>query len=155
MSMKLLLFLVLLAVTGCSGAAVEAASGNGSGTPSAVASGPSTATADRAAAERIVDRFLQAANAGDRTAVAAVFAEEASFDSVGRIYPSRDDIMNRFLIPEVLEAGGKYKSTGSRWEADRLVVDYTFTTRSGANERFSYSYLIRDDLIRDVIGRYL
>ncbi|XVV04956.1 hypothetical protein ACQPW3_06005 [Actinosynnema sp. CA-248983] len=110
--------------------------------------------ADRAAAPEVAQRFADAANAGDSAAVAATFAEDARFDSVGRIYPSRQDIMDRFLDPEVIDAGGRYEVTGTRWHGDRYRVDYTFTTRSGAREVFYYEFLVRDGLIRDVIGRY-
>ncbi|WP_309114184.1 nuclear transport factor 2 family protein [Saccharothrix sp.] len=110
--------------------------------------------ADRAAAPQVAQRFVDAANAGDSAAVAATFAEDARFDSVGRIYPSRRDIMDRFLDPEVIDAGGRYEVTGTRWNGDRYRVDYTFTTRSGAREVFYYEFLVRDGLIRDVIGRY-
>jgi hypothetical protein len=109
---------------------------------------------NRASAERIADRFLHAANSGNRDATAALFADSARFDSVGRIYASRDDIMNRFLIPEVLETGGRYHVTRTDWAGDRYVVAYEFTTSSGGREQFTYAYLIRDGLIHDVIGRY-
>ncbi|WP_158581405.1 nuclear transport factor 2 family protein [Actinomadura spongiicola] len=109
---------------------------------------------DKAEAERVARRFLDAANAGDPKRVEATFAENARFDSVGRIYPSRADIMNRFLIPEVLDVGGRYKVTGSRWDGDRYVVNYDFKTSGGAAESFSYAFLIQDGLIRDVVGRY-
>ncbi|WP_433269146.1 nuclear transport factor 2 family protein [Actinosynnema sp. CS-041913] len=109
---------------------------------------------DRAAAPDLTQKFVDAANAGDSAAVAATFAENARFDSVGRIYPSRKDIMDRFLDPEVIEAGGKYEVTGTRWNGDRYVVDYKFTTGGGGSEVFYYEFLVRDGLIQDVIGRY-
>ncbi|MCE7007191.1 nuclear transport factor 2 family protein [Kibdelosporangium philippinense] len=110
--------------------------------------------ADRAAAPGVAQRFLDAANAGDSAGVAATFAENARFDSVGRIYPSRKDIMDRFLDPEVIRVGGKYEATGTRWDGNRYVVDYKFTTRGGGGETFNYAYLVREGLIQDVIGRY-
>jgi len=110
--------------------------------------------ADRAAAERVAERFAEAANAGNAEEVAATFSPDARFDSVGRIYPSRQDIMDRFLIPEVLNAGGRYTVKNTRWDGDRYVVDYDFETGSGGRETFYYAFLIRDDLIHDVIGRY-
>ncbi|TMQ90107.1 nuclear transport factor 2 family protein [Actinomadura soli] len=109
---------------------------------------------DKAEAERVARRFLDAANAGDAKGVEAAFAENARFDSVGRVYPSRADIMNRFLIPEVLDVGGRYKAIGSRWDGDRYVVRYDFKTSGGGGESFSYAFLIQDGLIRDVAGRY-
>ncbi|MFI0481117.1 hypothetical protein ACH34T_10855 [Actinomadura sp. 9N215] len=109
---------------------------------------------DKAEAERVARRFVDAANAGDAKGVEATFVENARFDSVGRIYPSRADIMNRFLIPEVLDVGGHYTATGSRWDGDRYVVNYDFKTSGGGGESFSYAFLIQDALIRDVVGRY-
>jgi hypothetical protein len=160
--MKLVaLALLLTLLPGCSSEPSTAGSAAPPTTPTSAVSPslavPPTSAApsvDRAAAERVADRFRQAANSGDRAAVSAVFAENARFDSVGRIYPSRDDILTRFLIPEVLDAGGRYEVTTSRWDNDRYVVEYSFTTRSGARERFTYAYLIRDNLIHDVLGRY-
>ncbi|MGK5554472.1 hypothetical protein ACSNOI_22940 [Actinomadura kijaniata] len=135
----------LTAVTGCSGAPEDRA-------PTAAPTAASPA--GRAEAERVARRFTDAANAGDERAVAATFAADARFDSVGRIYPSRAEIMDRFLVPEVLRAGGRYEITGSRWDGGRHVLDYRFTTRGGAAETFSYAFLVRDGLIRDVVGRY-
>ncbi|BDP43825.1 hypothetical protein DAETH_37940 (plasmid) [Deinococcus aetherius] len=60
-------------------------------------------------AQQVAQRFLQAANRGDARAVTALFAPNARFDSVGHIYANRDEIMNRFLIPEVLNLGGRYE----------------------------------------------
>ncbi|CAL9624388.1 hypothetical protein SUDANB95_05891 [Actinosynnema sp. ALI-1.44] len=137
---------LLLLATAC-GATEPAA------TPTTTTTAP-LSEADRTAAPGLAQRFVDAANAGDSAAVAATFAEDARFDSVGRIYPSRRDIMDRFLDPEVIDAGGRYEVTGTRWNGDRYRVDYTFTTRSGAREVFHYEFLVRDGLIRDVIGRY-
>ncbi|GIG91136.1 nuclear transport factor 2 family protein [Plantactinospora endophytica] len=116
---------------------------------------PGVADDDRAAIEEVAARFATAANAGDEEAVAALFAPDARFDSVGRIYPSRDDIMTRFLVPEVLRVGGRYEPGERRWDGTRLTVTYRFTTASGGREEFTYAYLVRDGLIRDVVGRYL
>ncbi|SDC90832.1 nuclear transport factor 2 family protein [Actinokineospora iranica] len=126
---------------------------------SAAATGTSAPAAplsdvDKEAAPAVAQRFADLANAGDSAGVAATFAEDARFDSVGRIYPSREAIMSRFLDPEVIRAGGKYEVTGTRWNGDRYVVDYRFTTGGGGQESFYYEFLIRDGLIRDVIGRY-
>lgn len=109
---------------------------------------------DKLQAEEVTQQFTEAANSGDASAVANTFAENARFDSVGRIYPSRDAIMNRFLIPEVINVGGRYEVTGTRWNGDRYVVDYRFSTRGGGSEVFYYEFLVRDKLIQDVIGRY-
>ncbi|ONI85472.1 hypothetical protein ALI22I_27090 [Saccharothrix sp. ALI-22-I] len=110
--------------------------------------------ADRAAAPELAKRFMEAANAGNSDAVAATFAENARFDSVGRIYPSRKDIMDRFINPEVIKPGGEYKVTGEKWEGNRYRVDYDYSTGYGGTEIFYYEYLVRDGLIQDVVGRY-
>lgn len=147
---------LVLSLAACSGEAGPAAPDRGSpvtATPPGGSSAPA-AGADRAEAERIARRFTDAANAGDEDGVRRTLAEDARFDSVGRIYPSRDDIMNRFLVPEVLRAGGRYRVVGDRWNGERYVVDYEFTTGGGGRESFYYDYLIRDGLIRDVVGRY-
>ncbi|WP_147449396.1 hypothetical protein [Actinomadura pelletieri] len=136
-------------LTGCGGSPEPSAGASDSPRASELA-----IPVDRAEAERVAHRFLDAANAGDAKRVGATFAVNARFDSVGRVYPSRADIMNRFLIPEVLDVGGRYKATASRWDGDRYVVNYDFTTRGGAAESFSYAFLIQDGLIRDVVGRY-
>jgi hypothetical protein len=122
---------------------------------SSAAGGSGSAAPDRNAAEDVAQRFAEAANSGDERAVAALFAPDARFDSVGRIYPSRADIMDRFLVPEVLDVRGRYQPGERRWDGDRLVVTYDFTTDSGGRERFTYAYLIHDGLIRDVVGRYV
>ncbi|MEE6260810.1 nuclear transport factor 2 family protein [Plantactinospora sonchi] len=109
----------------------------------------------RAATENVARRFADTANSGDEAGVAALFAPDARFDSVGRIYPSRDEIMSRFLVPEVLRVDGRYEPGEERWDGTRLTVTYRFTTGSGGEERFTYAYLVRDGLIQDVIGRYL
>ncbi|KAB2344482.1 hypothetical protein [Actinomadura rudentiformis] len=151
--------MALTVASGCSGTEAAAGDPGPSRPPAGSGASPSTPEkggrpADQAGAERVAQRFVTAANAGDEAGVAATFAENARFDSVGRIYPSRKSIMNDFLIPEVLRVGGRYKVSGKRWEAGRHVVDYDFSTGHGGSESFSYAYLIRDGLIRDVIGRY-
>ncbi|TDD82201.1 nuclear transport factor 2 family protein [Actinomadura rubrisoli] len=148
-------------LTGCGGA--EETDGSPEG-PAGVSTGAGASNSprtsnnavpvDKAGAERVARRFVDAANAGDEKGVEATFTENARFDSVGRIYLSRADIMNRFLIPEVLDVGGHYKATGSRWDGDRYVVNYDFKTSGGGGESFSYAFLIHDGLIRDVAGRY-
>ncbi|WP_033435611.1 nuclear transport factor 2 family protein [Saccharothrix syringae] len=142
--------LVLAAVAACGAEPPQ----TGPETPTPSTEAVPVSDADRAAAPGLAERFLQAANAGDSAAVAALFAEDARFDSVGRIYPSRRDIMDRFLDPEVIEAGGRYTVTGSGWYGDRYRVEYDYDTGHGGKEVFYYDYLVRDGLIQDVIGRY-
>ncbi|MFT7840953.1 nuclear transport factor 2 family protein [Saccharothrix sp. BKS2] len=151
--------LVLVAVAACGGQEPTTSQDRGQDQVQAQTTGGTAAAvplsdADRAAAPGLAERFLEAANAGDAEGVAAVFAEDARFDSVGRIYPSRQDIMDRFLGPEVIEAGGRYAVTGTAWNGDRYRVDYDYDTGHGGKEVFYYEYLVRDGLIQDVIGRY-
>jgi hypothetical protein len=108
----------------------------------------------RAATERAVLNYIQAVNAGDRAKATAAVAENARFDIAGRVLQSRAEIMDNFLFPEVIGAGGHYQALGSRWERGRLIVDYEFTTRSGGQESFHYSYLTRDGRIQELVGRY-
>lgn len=147
------LALVAAAACGTGQPAADTGPAPAGSTSTSTASAP-LSDADRAAAPDLVKRFAEAANAGDAEAVAATFAEDARFDSVGRIYPSREDIMDRFLIPEVLEPGGRYTVTGERWNGDRYRVDYDYATGYGGTEVFYYEYLVRDGLIQDVVGRY-
>ncbi|MEU4449428.1 nuclear transport factor 2 family protein [Actinosynnema sp. NPDC050801] len=150
--------LALVAAAACSSEEPAAEAGQtttatGAGTVTSTESVP-LSDADRAAAPDVAKRFAEAANAGDAEGVAATFAEDARFDSVGRIYPSRQEIMDRFLTPEVIEPGGRYEVTGERWNGDRYRVDYDFDTGRGGSEVFYYEFLVRDGLIQDVIGRY-
>lgn len=144
---------LVLAATSCSTEpTVPAPAPSPSEAPMATAA--PLAESDRAAAPEIAQKFTDAANRGDSPGVASTFSEQARFDSVGRIFPSREAIMSRFIDPEVIGVGGRYEVTGTRWAGDRYVVDYRFTTRSRGEELFYYAFLIRDGLIRDVLGRY-
>ena len=104
----------------------------------------------------VADRLTTALNGGDEDGARAAFAPDARFDSVGRIYPDREAIMSRFLVPEVLRVGGTYRTVAvTPGNDDRVVVEYEFTTSSGGRERFTYDYLVVDGSIKDVVGRYL
>ncbi|GAA3882180.1 hypothetical protein GCM10022243_53470 [Saccharothrix violaceirubra] len=150
---RIVLVGAVLSAAACGTSEPTAGSPAGGTTAASVDAEP-LSDADREAAPAVAQRFADAANAGDSAGVAATFAEDARFDSVGRIYPSRADIMDRFLDPEVIRAGGRYEVTGTRWNGSRYVVDYEFTTRGGGSETFYYEFLVRDGLIQDVIGRY-
>jgi hypothetical protein len=124
----------------------------------AVATAPANSVASSTAdseALRVARALTAALNRGDSAAARTHFSPSARFDSVGRIYPDRDAIFDRFLDPEVIAVGGQYAERSTRTEGDRLVVAYTFTTRSGGREDFTYAYRIRDGLITDVVGRYV
>lgn len=102
-----------------------------------------------------VQQFITSVNAGDADAVAATFAEDAVFDSVGRIYDGRGEIMNRFLAPEVIDLGGQYEVLRiSEGEDDRVIVEFDFTA-GDLYEHFTYDFLIEDGLIQEVVGRYV
>ncbi len=103
----------------------------------------------------VVRNLTDALNRGDSAAARALFAPTARFDSVGRIYPDRDAIFDRFLDPEVIGLGGRYTERATRTDGDRTVVEYDFTTRSGGSEHFTYAYRLRNGLITDVVGRYV
>ncbi len=122
-------------------------------TPPAESAPAAVATEQRA----LVDRFVKTINAGDARGVGAMFAESARFDSVGRIYSGRAEIMDRFLVPEVIEAGGTYTlldvTPGAG--ADRVVARYDFTTGSGGGERFTYDCAVADGAFTDCVGRYV
>jgi hypothetical protein len=108
------------------------------------------------AALGVAERLTTALNNGDEAGVRAAFAPDARFDSVGRIYPDREAIMSRFLVPEVLRVGGTYRALAvAPGEDDRVVVEYEFTTASGGRERFTYDYLVVAGTIKDVVGRYV
>ncbi|GAA0927338.1 nuclear transport factor 2 family protein [Nonomuraea longicatena] len=109
---------------------------------------------DVEAAAAVVDRFIAAANSGDVPALREVFATDARFDRAGAVFTGRDEIIDRFLKPDVTDAGGRYNETGRLVEGDRLTVAFTFDT-GGGTERFTYSVLVRGEQIVDVIGRYL
>jgi SnoaL-like domain len=102
----------------------------------------------------VVARFIHAANVGDVTALRSLFAADARFDRAGTIFTGRDEIIDRFLKPDVADAGGRYTETGRRIDGNRLVVAFNFDTGSGGQERFTYSFLVRSGQIADVIGRY-
>jgi SnoaL-like domain len=122
-------------------------------TPGAGSTAPVGAdTPDATAA--VVTRFIQAANRGDVTALRTLFAADARFDRAGTIFTGRDDIIDRFLKPDVTDVGGRYTETSRRTEGNRLVVAFTFDTGSGGQERLTYSFLVRNGQIADVIGRY-
>lgn len=123
-----------------------------SGTPAPQGTLPSTVDNE---ALRVARAFTDALNRGDGAAARALVEPSARFDSVGRVYPDRDAIFERFLDPEVIAVGGQYAERSTRTEGGRLVVKYDFTTRSGGRETFTYAYQIRDGLIADVIGRYV
>lgn len=148
----------LIALTGCGPATSAGPPSAGAAQPTVA---PSTATgAELGEAQRsalaAADRLTTALNDGDEAGVRAAFAPEARFDSVGRIYPDREAIMSRFLVPEVLRVGGTYRTRAVTPGNDgRVVVEYEFTTSSGGRERFTYDYLVVEGRIVDVVGRYL
>jgi hypothetical protein len=148
----------LIALAGC-GAGTSAepqATGSAQQTASSSpAAGAELSEAHRTALD-VAERLTTALNNGDEAGVRAAFAPDARFDSVGRIYPDREAIMSRFLVPEVLRVGGTYRALAvTPGNDDRVVVEYEFTTAAGGRERFTYDYLVVAGTIKDVVGRYV
>ena len=101
--------------------------------------------------------LTNALNAGNETESAKAFTENAIFDSVGRIYNGRNDIMGRFLTPEVIRARGRYtetRITGNATNPNIVRIEYDFRTGS-YSEKFYYEYTIQNGLITNVLGRYI
>jgi hypothetical protein len=104
----------------------------------------------------IAKRFTDAMNAGSADNTKNTLRDDAIFDSVGRIYNGANDIMNRFLVPEVINPGGQYEIVRASMnpETRNLRIEYNFRTRS-YSEKFYYEYTIREGRIAFVLGRYL
>ncbi|MEU4704716.1 nuclear transport factor 2 family protein [Nonomuraea dietziae] len=132
---------------------LTAACGQDTRAPSAMSSPAATATVSKHT-ETVVDRFIDAANHGDVAVLRGLFAPDARFDRAGTVFEGKE-IVNDFLEPDVTDADGRYHETRRRAEGDRLTVTFTFDTGSGGQERFTYSFLVRDGRIADVVGRYL
>jgi ketosteroid isomerase-like protein len=116
--------------------------------------GAETEAKARAEAEGVVRQFVEAANRGDAKAVANSFAPNARFDSIGRIYQGREQIMQRFLEPEVLALGGRYEIVGVSWEGEAVTFEFNF--RAGSlYEHFTYRCLVRNGQLQEVVGRYV
>lgn len=123
---------------------------------SAQASGsPGTIADTLAAAAVTVDRFIRAANGGDVAALRVLFATDARFDRAGVVFTGRDEIIDGFLKPDVIDPGGRYHESARRIRNGRLVVSFVFDTGHGGQERFTYDFLVRDGQITEVIGRYI
>ncbi|MEV4165401.1 nuclear transport factor 2 family protein [Nonomuraea dietziae] len=119
---------------------------------------PTTGAAGSVPADHraLVDRFVTAINAGDAGQVAETFTQDARFDSVGRIYDGRAQIMDRFLIPEVIEAGGAYTLRGvSAGAGGRVIAEYDFATGHGGSEHFTYDCAVEGARFADCVGRYV
>lgn len=105
----------------------------------------------------IARRLTVALNAGNAQAATEAFAPQATFNSIGRIYNGRNEIMNRFLIPEVININGKYtevRITPSIANSNIITIDYRFGNGS-FTERFTYEYTIENGVIVFVMGRYI
>lgn len=146
---------VLLAACRQSGAEGRPALAMETATPfaTAAAAAPAVETSTPADSEVVLRRFVERINAGDREAVAALFAPDARFDSIGRIYVGRDQIMERFLIPEVINLGGQYTILGIAQGAPAITVSFDFQAGSLV-ELFTYRCVVRNRLIQECVGRY-
>lgn len=98
---------------------------------------------------------MEAANRGDVEGVRAAFAPDARFDSIGRIYAGREEVVDRFLVPEVIDIGGRYEILDVRREPDGAAT-FEFDFRAGSlYEHFAYRIVAQDGEIQDVVGRYV
>ncbi|WP_176993268.1 nuclear transport factor 2 family protein [Nonomuraea jiangxiensis] len=150
--------LALGTTAGCAGEerpTAATASTSAAASPTAASPGETAAAAEPGHRE-LVERFVAAINAGDEAGVRDTFAPEARFDSVGRIYDGRDEIMDRFLVPEVIEAKGQYRLLSlTPGQGERVVAEYDFSTGGGSREHFTYDCSVRADRFADCVGRYV
>ncbi|MEO3811025.1 hypothetical protein ABGB17_18675 [Sphaerisporangium sp. B11E5] len=64
--------------------------------------------------------------------------------------------MERFLIPEVIEAGGRYTLLAVTPGADgRVVAEYDYDTGRGGREHFTYDCSVEGGRFADCVGRYV
>lgn len=139
-------------VTSTAPTSAPATSAPGASTPATTGAAGSVPADHRA----LVDRFVAAINAGDAGQVAETFTQDARFDSVGRIYDGRAQIMERFLVPEVIEAGGAYTLRGvSAGAGGRVIAEYDFATGHGGSEHFTYDCAVEGARFTDCVGRYV
>jgi hypothetical protein len=123
-------------------------------TPTGLISIPNSINENLVASAR---RLTNALNAGNERDAQSAFADNAIFDSVGRIYNGSADIMGRFLTPEVIRANGRYTETAIAANASNpnvVRISYDFRT-SSYSEKFYYEYTIENGRITKVLGRYL
>ncbi|GJF31870.1 hypothetical protein KNE206_45700 [Kitasatospora sp. NE20-6] len=104
---------------------------------------------------QVIRGFTDAANRGDVARITASYAPDAHFDRAGAHFTGRNEIVDAFLRPDVVDDDGHYREIAVTTRDGRTVVEYIFTTGSGVTEHFTYAYLIRDDVITDVVGRYV
>ncbi|MBB6344195.1 hypothetical protein FHU36_000704 [Nonomuraea muscovyensis] len=162
------LLCALVAVTACSAGQGAPRLGEPSALPSSSASTPSSPSSSPspsppgsgasvpAGHRELVGRFVEAINRGETRRVADVFAEDATFDSVGRIYRGRAEIMGRFLEPEVIRAGGRYSLLRvAPGGAGRVVAEFDYDTGHGGKEHFTYDCAVSGGRFTDCVGRYV
>jgi hypothetical protein len=151
---------IALTATACSdspdasdaAAAPAATSAVGAG-PAETSAAPAAAAAGPAAA--VTDKFIEAVNAGRSDAVAGMLTDDARVDIVGRVFTGRGEVMDDFIGPEVIGAGGEYEVLNRTKTGDGVLVEYNFETDSGLKEHFTYRYAVQDGLIHGWIGRYV
>ena len=154
-----------LAATGCIALTATACSdspdgSDGAAAPaatSAVGAGPAATSAAAAAgpAAAVTDKFIEAVNSGRSDAVAAMLTDDARVDIVGRVFSGRGEVMDDFIGPEVIGAGGEYEVLNRTKTGDGVLVEYNFETDSGLKEHFTYRYTVQDGLIHGWVGRYV
>jgi len=136
------------ALTGCGEvAAPQSATASLSQTPQ-----PMVSTRPPVTAAVAMRRYVDAVNRGDTDAVAQCFALDARFDRAGAVFQGRDDIMRRFLVPDVLIPGGRYEVLAMREEPNAAIFEFNFRAGS-VFEHFTYRCVTRDGLIYEVVGR--
>jgi hypothetical protein len=102
----------------------------------------------------LAQRFTDALNTGDETAVRSAFSDNAQVDSVGRIYDG-SEIVDRFLGPEVMAVSGWYSVRAITSSPSELVVEYDFHTPNYTERPFTYRYSMSDGVITGFIGDYV
>ena len=153
-TLAVMAFALALFVAGCGGATGSFGDANEAGGESGNEGFAQSGQVDPEA-KRVMRQFTEAVNRGDVEAVAATFAPDARFDSVGRIYERRDEIMGRFLVPEVIEQDGRYKILDVRPGGEnRAVFEYDFSVGS-LQEHFTYDCLVEGGDIQECVGRYV
>ncbi|GAA3436578.1 nuclear transport factor 2 family protein [Kutzneria kofuensis] len=102
-------------------------------------------------ARSVEARFINRSNALDAAGIAALIAPDAKWDSVGNLFNGRDDIMNRLIIPAVIQTSARYTVIGSHWDGFRLQMDYHFVSKTGDDVLLHYAYLVRNGQIADIV----
>ncbi|MFD5179866.1 nuclear transport factor 2 family protein [Nocardia sp. NPDC058379] len=130
---------VLIAVTGC------ASSGDPSPAPAASSLAP-IAPASAAAMDPVATAFVDAWNARDADAMAALFTDDAVLIDADRRFEGREQIRTGFAVPEVAGYSVQVLEVGERRaDGQRLLV--RVDRNSGGDFRASFDFTITDGRI--------